>query len=138
MRTKRLFYAFSVEAPWPNSFPKARLLRSCDRHLTVAFLGNVEDSDVLTHIPVPQLEIGIAGMFDRALFFTNVASWHAECFESIRKLEQYSKELISWLEAKGYQPANPERPFLPHVTIGRKPFNVSEWKKAFTPLPLYP
>jgi RNA 2',3'-cyclic 3'-phosphodiesterase len=38
---KRLFFAFEVDAPWPEALPSGRILEPSCRHMTLAFLGNI-------------------------------------------------------------------------------------------------
>lgn len=134
---KRLFFGFEILAPWPEELPSGRILKESDRHLTLAFLGEATFDRVLTEIPKPPFTIGLAGMFDRALFLPErtprVAAWHIQWFEG--ELELYQKQLVAWLKKKGF--SLKEKGFLSHVTIARQPFAVAEWKKAFQPLPVF-
>ena len=63
-------------------------------------------------------------------------AWHVHWLEDDNPLLQFQKALIQWLQACGFQIFNSERPFLPHVTICRKPFDEQKWERAFSALPL--
>ena len=43
--------------------------------------------------------------------------------------------LSDWLKAMGY-PID-ERPFFPHITIARAPFDIKDWLAHFDPLPFF-
>ncbi|MBI5273490.1 MAG: hypothetical protein HY860_00360, partial [Chlamydiales bacterium] len=64
---KRLFFGFSLTAPWEELSPPARLLKEEDRHLTIYFLGNVPLFS-LEGLPFPSFSIGAVGIFDHLLF----------------------------------------------------------------------
>ncbi|MBS0621446.1 MAG: hypothetical protein JSR80_00585 [Verrucomicrobia bacterium] len=131
MATQRLFFALQIEAPWPEELPGGRLLDPEHRHLTLAFLGNVEMPSLEGFLP-PPFKVGPVGYFDKVLFLPhkdpNVAAWHVNWFEQ-NPLQHYPEELLRFL---GKTP----RSCLSHVTIARKPFNAKEWSSAFSPLPL--
>lgn len=138
--TKRLFLGIEVHAPWPDYYPRGRLLDPAHRHMTLAFLGNVSYEKVqkiLPEIPKPPFKVGYAGIFDKCLFLPprrpHVVAWHADWMEPADPLFQYQKELSAWF--RGHQFVIDERDFLPHVTICRAPFYPREWKKIFTPVP---
>ncbi len=131
-------------APWPESFPSGSLLSESSRHLTLAFLGEIESSQVFSHLstfPKPTFTMGLAGYFDRPLFLPpqspRVAAWHIRCYEEKGLLKCFQEEIVQWLKEKGMTPKEKNREFLPHVTLARSPFLVSEWKQAFEKLPLF-
>jgi 2'-5' RNA ligase len=139
---KRLFFGLETKAPWPDHFPEGRLLEESHRHATLAFLGETNFSkikEILASFPKPPFRIGLSGKFDQCLFLPErdprVVAWHITWLENPKPLFAYQKEFIQWLQSHGFNPRNPERAWLPHVTISRKPFIVKEWRKAFTPLP---
>jgi RNA 2',3'-cyclic 3'-phosphodiesterase len=141
---KRLFFGFEVHAPWPSKFPKGRLLRESDRHLTIAFLGNVSWphlKSLLPNIPLPSKKVGLVGNLDRMLFLPSrkpsVVALHGALYEEYLYLESYQKKLINWLQSHGIPVSLNSERFLPHVTICRRPFEASEWKAFFQPLPFY-
>lgn len=140
--SKRLFFAFTVNMPWPQSLPPARLLQEEERHMTVAFLGQADFSKLqplLTTIPLPKFKVGQTAATDQVLFLPerhpHVVAWHASRKDQLNPLANYSRQLIEWLVSHGFSPDR-RHAFLPHITIGRAPFNVHAWIRPFEPLPL--
>ena len=138
---KRVFFAFKVKAPWPKSFPSGRLLAENDRHLTIAFLGNIDDTNLIHSIssfPKPPFRVGLTGWFDKLKFLpprrANVACWHARFFDNSYDLAGYQIEIAEWLKMHQYKFKVHKGPFLPHVTLCRRPFSFTEWRNAFKPL----
>ena len=139
---KRLFFGVEVHAPWPQKLPKGRTLEESHRHLTLAFLGNIPYQPLLlllNQFPKFPTSIGTAGYFDSCLFLPShhlhVAAWHASWFDDSVSLSSFQKELSQWLHTHSYQIDN--RPWMPHLTLCREPFDKKEWKEAFSPLPFY-
>lgn len=137
---KRLFFGCEVHAPWPERMPDGRILEASQRHLTMAFLGNVpfpKMRSLLDSIPVPSFKVGLVGQFDRCLFLPKrsprVVAWHANWVAG-EPLVAFQRELMQWLQMQGYQ-VDTSREFLSHVTICRAPFVPHQWKEAFAPLP---
>lgn len=63
----RLFFALGVEALWPQELPKGRLLDPNERHITLAFLGDVELKLLLSSLsefPQPSFSEELTGTFD--------------------------------------------------------------------------
>jgi 2'-5' RNA ligase len=142
METKRFFFAMEIEAPWPGEFPKGRLLGVPARHLTLAFLGDVNHSALLEIIgktPLPPLKTGFVGHFNKTVFLPfkhpRVVAWHADLLNKKQILTEYQKQFCDWLKSSGFEPAGYGRPWLPHVTLCRSRFDFDGWKKAFRPLP---
>lgn len=139
---KRLFFAFKVHMPWPQSLPPARLLQEEERHMTVAFLGHSDFSKLqplLSTMPLPEFKVGQAAATDQVLFLPerhpHVVAWHISGNDQISSLANYSRQLIEWLVGHGFSP-DIRHAFLPHITIGRAPFNTHAWMGSFEPLPL--
>lgn len=139
---KRLFFAFKINMPWPQSLPHARLLQEDERHMTAAFLGESDYSKLqplLSGIPLPQFKVGPIAATDRILFLPerhpHVVAWHASENDQLHALANYSQQLIGWLTEHGFSP-DTRHPFLPHITLGRSPFNIHDWRHSFEPLPL--
>lgn len=137
---RRLFFGIEITAPWPEDYPQGRLINEGQRHMTLAFLGNVDEEKItalLPSIPKPSYSIGALGCFDSCLFLPqrnpHVVAWHVDWLEKKEKLLTYQKDLALWLKGNGF--ALEDRPFLPHVTVCRSPFFPREWKKAFHTLP---
>lgn len=141
MPEKRLFFGFSVDAPWPMSYPKGRIIEESSRHITLAFLGNtsfdrLENS--LKEFPNPDFHIGPVGICDKILFLPEmkprVVADHISWISDGKKLNSFHDKVLKWLETLDF--AIDKRPLLPHVTIARAPFNENEWESAFESLPI--
>lgn len=142
MQNKRVFFALEIQAPWPHPLPPGRLIDEKHRHMTVAFLGNVDYSllqPALAEIPMLPFAIGLTGIFDQCLFLPErhprVLAWHVDWLESKEQIAAYQKQLIKWLEEKGFNP-DARKQFLPHVTLCRAPFQQHPWEKSFERLPM--
>lgn len=137
---KRLFFGVEVQAPWPSKLPQGRLLDENHRHFTLAFLGNIPYlplNELLNQFPQPQMKLGTVGYFDSCLTLPshhpNVVAWHAKWLNDNEQLIIFQKKLIEWLKSYHYE--MDQRPWNPHVTLCRKPFNPNEWQKAFKRIP---
>lgn len=137
---KRLFFAFEVDAPWPETLPKGRVLAEADRHMTVAFLGTTSLrrlQRLANTFPSSPEPIGPVGMFDGCLFLPkgapNVVSWHAHLASNFGVWTGFQQKVVGWLNDNGYNVSM--RSFLPHVTLARTPFRSSEWRETFASLP---
>jgi 2'-5' RNA ligase len=144
---KRLFFGLDIEAPWPLDISKGwiggRILDEAERHLTLAFLGNVDFTKLksrLNEMPLPKFLTGPVGFFDKPIFLPlkkpNVAAWHIHWLEDESPLLEFRKDLIDWICQLGFQIDHKED-FLQHVTISRQPFDFEEWKKVFSPTPFF-
>jgi len=139
---RRLFFGFSIAAPWDISYPEGRLIAQSSRHITLAFLGNIDFSPLeekLSEIPLPSFPIGPVGKTDQVLFLPEkkprVVAHHVSWISDGEKIERYHQQLLDWLETLGFKVAR--RPFLPHTTLARSPFDPTKWEEAFHPLPLF-
>lgn len=144
MERKRIFYGLEIKAPWPENLPDGRFLLESDRHMTLAFIGNVdyeEIAPILKNSPLPQRTVGVGGVFNEGLLLPprhpRCVSWHIDYLTGTDQTIAYQKQLTDYLVQQSLlSEKESKRPFLPHVTICRKPFLVNQWKKAFSPLPL--
>lgn len=141
-KSKRLFFALEVVAPWPQKLPVGRMLAENCRHMTLAFLGWTDFSKLqkaLGGFPPPPFKVGLTGKFNKPLFLpkkhAKVAAWHVEWMDSEAPLQAYYKALTGWLQFQGFNPDIRDE-LLSHVTICRAPFDREVWEQAFTPLPL--
>lgn len=140
---KNFFFAFEVFAPWPIRFPEGHLLQTQDRHLTVAFLGPIDEPSLisqLSSIPSPPFKVGLAGQFTQCLFLPfkhpKTASWKVEWLSSDNLIEDYYHSFQDWLIQHGL-PKSAHPNFLPHVTLSRAPFIPLKWAQHFQNLPMY-
>ncbi len=142
---KRLFFALEAHALWPSKLPNGRILEEKTRHLTLSFLGWVKEPskliEKLNFFPIPPFKVGLAGCFDKCLFLPQghprIVAWNVKWLENPAFLEIFQKELESWLQQQGFHPDKRHDEFLPHVTIGRAPFDPHHWKRSFIPLPMF-
>ena len=133
----RLFFALAIDCPWPKPLPEARLLQEGERHVTLAFLGEKDPEEVLDRLKAcdtQQLKVAPAGSFNRCIFLPpknpRCISWHVHWLSALDAFNSLQQTLQSHFLPKE------TRPFLAHTTIGRRPFSISAWKKAFYPLPV--
>ncbi len=139
--TKRLFFGMEIHAPWPDKLPFGRLLDPVHRHLTLAFLGHVSYQklmELLSQLPRLKFKVGLTGKFDQCLFLPphhpHVVAWHVDWLEDVSALLDFQSALVEWLNLEGF--SVDIRPFMPHVTLARAPFNYKGWRTSFTPLPM--
>jgi 2'-5' RNA ligase len=140
--SKRLFFGAQAAAPWPKDYPPARMIPEETRHLTLAFLGQNSFSKfktVLSSVPRPSFAIGPAGITKELIFLpkdrSRVAALSINWLDAEAKLNGYQKELTDWLQNQGF--SLDKRPFFPHLTIARAPFDQNQWQEHFTPLPFF-
>jgi RNA 2',3'-cyclic 3'-phosphodiesterase len=140
MDEKKVFLGFSLNAPWPHSFPKAKLITEQQRHITLVFLGNYPVELLQKQFSLlfdASISLAPVGILDRILFLPQkhkprVVAYHA-CFWE-KKVEIFQKSLFIW--SKEHVDAREiENRFLPHVSVGRNPENLAEWEQSFIPLP---
>lgn len=136
----RLFFAFSVKAPWPESFPEGRILKEENRHVTLVFLGDKKKEEVIPFTEkMPTPSMGMVGKCDELLFLPKkecrVAAWHIDWLGDDEKIKEYQNKLVQFLVENGTEIPEKKRSFLSHVTIARKPISQKDWKKDFEPVP---
>lgn len=138
---KRLFFGFSIDAPWPTDYPDGRIIHEKDHHMTFAFLGNVSYEifkKELPSFPRPDFHIGPVGKSTHLLFLpkehSRVVAHHIEWFTGATLIANYHAQVLDWL--KKHQLPVDHRPLLSHVTLARAPFHKREWEDAFETLPM--
>lgn len=139
MEEKRMFFGLSVSSQWPDSFPNAKIIKANMRHITLAFLGSTDFEAIekdLDSFPKAPFKVGPDGILDKLLLLPendpNVVAYHAKFIDD--RVESYRKDIVSWLEERSIYKEE-KRAFLPHVTIGKKPKKLSQWKDEFSPMP---
>lgn len=143
MELMRLFFGVEIITPWPEELPEGRVLEEKDRHMTLAFLGEVDYQKLekeLSSFPKPDFKLGFVGQFDRCQFLPErrprVVAWHIDLFDQAQRFLSFQHALVDWLKGLGYEIKEHKGGFLPHVTICRYPFVVNDWKKVFSELPV--
>lgn len=133
-----LFFGAGITAPWPSPLLSGRIVEPTSRHVTLAFLGAVPYAALepaLPSFPKPPFLVGIAGVASALLLLPqHTPRVVALQLDGFAALEAYQNVLHEWLEGLGY--SIDKRPFLPHVTLARRPFATAEWRAAFSPLPI--
>lgn len=140
----RIFFALDVVSPWKEIEPPGRYIDKHLRHITLLFIGEVKEEDcnkIISSMILPKVYVGPSGIFDKvmALPFNrpNVISYRAHLFDKLEDLQKYKTELVSYVESSGVLLKEKLKTFLPHVSLCRRPFSISLWKKKFSKLPFY-
>ncbi|MBS0605088.1 MAG: hypothetical protein JSS60_08675 [Verrucomicrobia bacterium] len=138
----RLFFGAQVEAPWPKDYPPGRMIEEETRHVTLAFLGDTSLpalQALLPSAPLPPFLIGPAGIGNTLIFLppdkNRVAALSVQWLDPSAAFNIYQKQFTIWLKASGY--SLEERPYFPHITIARGPFDKKSWQDHFAPLPFF-
>lgn len=110
--------------------------------MTVAFLGNGNFTHLhsqLSTIPLPPFKIGFAAIADSLVFLPpqtpRVVAASVQWLNGFDTVLEWQHLLAQWLLSLGY-PLD-KRPFFPHITLARAPFDPQPWKEAFHPLPFF-
>lgn len=137
---KRLFFGLQVQALWPKSFPKGRIIEPKDRHFTLSFLGETDYKslkEILTDLPNPLIHP--IGIFSKCLFLPEknprVVAWKGKWTKESEPIIDYQQTLSKFLKKNGFSPIKHKEPWLPHVTLARNPQNLDEWKDSFIETP---
>lgn len=136
-----LFFGFEVAAPWPEAMPSGRIISPTSRHLTVLFLGKHDPAPILSKLnemPLPSFPIGATSIADSLLFLPpknpHVVAYHLTFLSGDQDLLACHAALHDWFKGMGFN--LDARPFLPHVTLARAPYDQEKWKKGFEKIPL--
>lgn len=141
---KRLFFSADVTAVWPSKFPPARIIEEQSRHITLAFLGKTSTSllmEAIKTIPRPAMKLGLAAYSKNWVFLPSES--HARAIAA--KVDwiggeydflTFQTQLEKWLQSLKYL-SKDNRPFFPHITVGRKEFDLAAWKETPCAIPLY-
>lgn len=137
---KRLFLGLQVQTPWPDNWPEGRIIQEPYRHITLAFLGNVDLELIMSlfsQFPFNQLILAPGGYFYSCGTLPektpNVFVWFIKWFEdAIYTFRKSCMEILQKHELK-----MDEREWLAHLTVCRKPFDSDLWMHAFHTLPFF-
>ncbi len=142
IESQRLFFALQVEAPWQQELPHGRILDASIRHITLAFLGNGKFTPLLEKlgtIPAPPFQIAPAAIADSLIFLPKenpkVAATSVQWLNGFNAVLAWQQQIGKWLSDLGY--VLDKRPFLPHITLARSPFDPESWRKTFHPVPFF-
>jgi RNA 2',3'-cyclic 3'-phosphodiesterase len=118
MELNRLFLGIEVGLPWPEVWPEGRRIEEPYRHVTVDFLADRS----ITLLKIGPM-IGTCGFFDKSVFLNSrCVSWHVHWLN--QDMDQIQQQISN-------------KPWIPQLTICRKPFHWEEWKNFFRPLPCF-
>jgi len=135
---KRCFFGFKIFAPWPKLPKNSRVLTEENRHVTLAFLGDVSSKQIeeLHQVPLPAFCFGPVGTFDRVIFLPKksprLVAWNIR-WQDAKMLNDFLKRLQHWLKKHDFMIQN--RKMLWHVTMCRNHFKTKEWQQNFFSLP---
>ncbi|MBM3207869.1 MAG: hypothetical protein FJZ57_04615 [Chlamydiae bacterium] len=129
---KRLFIAWECSTSYSETFPRGRSIYPL--HLTLAFLGDCKLTPALASPEFFQSALGkIApcGLAKKLLFLPeNISRVVALKIENLPPYFFEGRQIIvQWLQENGF--SIDKRPFYPHVSLSRNPFDKEEWIQWF-------
>jgi 2'-5' RNA ligase len=134
-RLQSFFIAFKAHV---NPFLDIRGRVTLPHHLTLAHIGLTPCSLLQRHIPtIPLFSHKVAPcLLATALNYlpSNKPRAAALTFSSIDPLLTYRKSLVDWLSSKDI--SFDQRPFFPHVTLCRRPYETGSLSSIAFPLPV--
>lgn len=137
---KRLFFAFEALSNGPSPLPGGRLLKEEERHMTAAFIGRADWEKLeseLPQLPPFPFTLGFCGLCQEILFLSHVVAYRVDFSPATdQNLANYATSLNQWLYEHAYLKKPETRPFLPHITLARRPFDYKKWKKIPTHWPV--
>jgi RNA 2',3'-cyclic 3'-phosphodiesterase len=138
---KRCFLGMEIDCPWPDMPQKGRILKERNRHVTLAFFGNISSQnieDIIYKMKNIPRQIGAAGIFDKVLFLPikcpRTVSWNISWMNN-EKMEYFLRSVLKQLQEIGFIFKTDN--FLWHLTLCREDFQKKEWEKKFKKLPLF-
>jgi len=131
-----------VVAPWQREYPPGRMIPEEMRHITLAFLGQASVSKIknlLPGLPRPNFVIGSTGIAKTLVFLpkgrSRVAAFTVDWLDAERQIDHYQQTLSEWLRNQGY--ILDKKPFFPHLSVARSPFDKELWQSQFSSLPFF-
>ena len=124
--SKKVFLGFDLQTIWQDE-PKGRIIEKKHRHLTLVFIGRVEDEELFklrnSLTPLP-FKFGPVAFFDEILFLKNVICYHLKFLtkrDEILALRDFFLKKLKIVSKK--------KEFLAHVTVSREVFpeKIKEW-----------
>jgi len=131
--TKRLFIAFECTISHNQKYPEGRSIFPL--HMTLAFISDtpIDDNIVFGEELKNCLgKIAPCGLGRQIVFLPsdNLRAVAIEVQELPEILFEGQKKITAWLSSLGYHQEK-ARPFYPHVTLARRPFEQGAWKEWF-------
>lgn len=143
-QTKRIFLALKIKAPWRKNGSGKKVIKEELRHLTMAFLGQTSvdllQNFLQDHTDDFQFQLPIFGYFSKLLllppFKARVFALNPIFLEHSPAIFAFQKKIETLFLENGFIPDQP-KPWLPHVSLVRSPFNYYSWKNTFNEFPFY-
>jgi 2'-5' RNA ligase len=133
-----LFFGAKVVCNWPKSFPEGKVISNANRHITLVYIGKVDEEmfvSILNKIPDCNFQIGSCGFFDGVLFYpkTKPRVCAFNIFWMDEKVVDFTKNLTESVKSI----CNIEPITSYHLSICRSPQSTSDWQEAFSPRGFY-
>lgn len=139
----RVFLGAKVIAPWPENMPDGKLIQENYRHITLAFLGEIEKKTIESRVikfPLPKFTIGLTGQLVKVVFLPpkhpHVVACEAKFYEE-KPFLLYHTQIMDWLNRENIKYKNASHNFYPHVTVARGKFSTEKWESFFYKIPFY-
>jgi 2'-5' RNA ligase len=128
---KRLFFGLEPFLP-ALELPSGRLLQEKDRHLTLVFLGNKEESQLIEYLEKHfrnPLTFSPLARCDEIIFLSSVAALKVDFLTQQPALEALKNSLTQAFFIED------NRRWLPHITLCKEPMDQRAWKELNFDIP---
>lgn len=128
---RRLFLGLEPVLP-SLEHPQGRCLKESDRHLTLAFLGNKEENEVIQLLQSslqPPFKISPLARADRIVFLSNVAALEVLFLTQLQQITRLKQHLMTLFSLED------PRPWMPHITLCKEPMDKRSWQELNISLP---